>query len=221
MGDEWKGEILFSTAPGKGFKKAKLTIKDSIEIEKSLAFGLLRASYRAELRDLLWYSRNGEMLELQLRTKSGSSQTWFIKTPQVEMCIALFQRSGVQEKQATIQIISEQKTQLPTEQAAKTVFSVKLALYPGRWMSAKINLTSESLRVEALELFGMMPRPLRVKVELNALKSFSRSDSDLIKLQIESKPGYGLGDEWIISTKQREELARALLNLGVKEVQSS
>lgn len=216
------GDVLFSPSPGEKFRKAKLTLRDSIEIETSVAMGLIRATYKAELRDLIDYSSKEETLELHLRTASGSTQTWLIKTPQIEDWISLLRSLGAHEKTAVEQA-PEEKTQLPKEQVQGVTmsFKAKLALSPGRWMPVNIRLTNESFQIETIELFGMMPRSTKVAVEIKALKSFSRSNSELIKLQIESKPGYGLGEEWYITTKQRDELAKALLSLGVMEVQKS
>ncbi|MBO3803761.1 MAG: hypothetical protein JTT11_07850 [Candidatus Brockarchaeota archaeon] len=215
-----KGEVLFSPSPGGKFKKARLSVNESIEIETSVAFGLVRATYRAELRDVVDFSMKEGAIELHLRAAGGPDQSWLVKTPQAEDWMNVLRNLGVKERPVAEQPAPGHGTALHggTAPAVATSFAVKLALHPGKWMTAKINLTSESLQVEAVELFGMMPRPVRVAVEMKALKSFSRSDKELIKLKIESKPGYGLGEEWAIATKQRDELARALLSFGVEEI---
>jgi hypothetical protein len=233
MVERWVGEVLFATNPQERLRRAKLIVMESyVEVETGLAMGLMRATYRANVGDLEGFLRREGVIELYLRATDGLSKKWLIKTSKVEELISQFREIHVPERTGGFEtkpvMPTEQPTLQPTQQAPPPEqagvgkglsSSVKLALIPGRWTSAKLTLTQDELEVAMYEFMGMMARPTKVVVELKALKSFSRSDNEILVLHIESKPGYGLGD-WYISTKQRDQWAEALLGLGIPETKA-
>lgn len=234
MVERWAGEILFAATPQERLKRAKVRVMETyIEVETGLAMGLMRATYRANVGDLDGFLRREDMLELYFRTSDGLGKKWLIKTSRVEELISQLREIHVQERTSGIETKpvspTEQPTLQPTQQTSPPEqvgvgkglsSSVKFALSPGRWTSAKLTLTQDTLEVAMYEFLGMMARPTKVVIELKALKSFSRSDNEILILHIESKPGYGLGD-WYVSTKQRDQWAEALLGLGIPETKSS
>lgn len=238
MVERWVGEILFATKPQERLRRAKLKIMETyLEVETGIAMGLMRASYRANVGDLDGFFRREDTLELYLRASDGRGKEWLIKTSSVEELVSQLKDIHVQERNSGIETKSVgptlQPTLQPTEQPPQQTpspgqvgvgkvlsSSVKFALSPGRWTSAKLTLTQDTLEVAMYEFLGMMARPTKVEIELKAIKSFSRSDNEILVLHIESKPGYGLGD-WYVSTKQRNQWAEALLGLGIPETKSS
>jgi len=220
----WTGEILFATSPNERFRKAILRFREKyIEVETSLAMGLMRATYKVDYGDLDGYLRRDDVLELHLRTADGLGKRWIIKTPSADELISLLSEMHIQEKPRSLEPEPITQQPPPPEQAISKALSpsVKFALTPGRWTSAKLTLTNDALEVVMFEFLGMMARPTKVTVELKALKSFSRSDIEILILHIEGKPEYGLGGDWFISTKQRDQWAEALLGLGIPETKSS
>jgi len=220
----WAGEVLFATSPNERFRKAILRFREKyIEVETSLAMGLMRATYKVDYGDLDGYLRRDDVLELHLRTADGLGRRWIIKTPSTDELISLLGKMHIQEKPRGLEPEPVTKQQPPPERAISKALSpsVRFALTPGRWTSAKLTLTNDALEVVMFEFLGMMARPTKVTVELKALKSFSRSDIEILILHIEGKPEYGLGGDWFISTKQRDQWAEALLGLGIPETKSS
>lgn len=220
----WTGEILFATSPNERFRKATLKFREKyIEVETSLAMGLMRATYKVDYGDLDGYLRRDDVLELHLRTADGLGKRWIIKAPSADELISLLSEMHIQEKPRSLEPEPITQQPPPPEQAISKALSpsVKFALTPGRWTSAKLTLTNDALEVVMFEFLGMMARPTKVTVELKALKSFSRSDIEILILHIEGKPEYGLGGDWFISTKQRDQWAEALLGLGIPETKSS
>ena len=220
----WTGEILFATSPNERFRKARLRFGEKyIEVETSLAMGLMRATYKVDYGDLDGYLRRDDVLELHLRTADGLGKRWIIKTPSADELISLLSEMQIQEKPRSLEPEPITQQPPPPEQAISKALSpsVKFALTPGRWTSAKLTLTNDALEVVMFEFLGMMARPTKVTVEIKALKSFSRSDIEILILHIEGKPEYGLGGDWFISTKQRDQWAEALLGLGIPETKSS
>jgi hypothetical protein len=231
MVERWAGEVLFANKPQEGLRRAKLIVMETyVEIETGLAMGLMRATYRANVGDLEGFMRREDTIELYLRAPEGKK--WLIKTSRAEELVSQFRGIHVPERAGELETKPISPTEQPTLQPTQPApppeqagmgkglsSSVKLALVPGRWMSAKLTLTQGELEVAMYEFFGMMARPTRVVIELKALKSFSRSDNEILVLHIEGKPGYGLGD-WYVSTKQRDQWAEALLGLGIPETKS-
>jgi len=224
----WAGEVLFATSPNERFKKAKLKFWGKyIDVEMGLAMGLMRASHKVDYGDVDGFLRRDDMLELHLRTADGLGRRWLFKTPRVDELVPLLSELHIQEKPRSLEpvpVIAQQPPPPPPEQVASIRAlspSVKFALTPGRWTSAKLTLTKDALEVVMYEFLGMMARPTKVTIELRALKSFSRSDMEILILHIESKPEYGLGGDWFISTKQRDQWAEALLDLGIPETKSN
>lgn len=220
----WTGEILFATSPNERFRKARLRFGEKyIEVETSLAMGLMRATYKVDYGDLDGYLRRDDVLELHLRTADGLGKRWIIKAPSADELISLLSEMQIQEKPRSLEPEPITQQPPPPEQAISKALSpsVKFALTPGRWTSAKLTLTNDALEVVMFEFLGMMARPTKVTVEIKALKSFSRSDIEILILHIEGKPEYGLGGDWFISTKQRDQWAEALLGLGIPETKSS
>jgi len=225
MGYRWMGEVLFATSSNERFKKAKLRFWEKyIEVETGLAMGLMRATYKVDFSDLDGYLRKEDTLELHLRTADGLGRRWLLKTPRADELVSMLSEMHIQEKPKSLEpepVIAQQR---PTDHVISSKAlspSVKFALTPGRWTSAKITLTKDTLEVVMFEFLGMMARPTKVTIELKALKSFSRSNIEILILHIESKPEYGLGGDWFISTKQRDQWAEALLDLGIQETKSS
>jgi len=219
----WTGEILFATSPNERFRKARLRFGEKyIEVETSLAMGLMRATYKVDFSDLDGYLRKDDTLELHLRTADGLGRRWLLKTPRADELVSLLKEMRIQEKPRGVEpepVAQQRPNQVTSSKALSP--SVKFALSPGRWTSAKLTLTKDALEVVMFEFLGMMARPTKVAIELKALKSFSRSDIEILVLHIESKPEYGLGGDWFISTKQRDQWAEALLDLGIPETKSS
>jgi len=225
MGYRWTGEVLFATSSNERFKKAKLRFWEKyIEVETGLAMGLMRANYKADYSDLDGYLRKDDTLELHLRTADGLGQRWLLKTPRADELVSMLSEMNIQEKPQSLEPepVIAQRRPIDTVVSGKALSpSVKFALAPGKWTSAKITLTKDTLEIMMFEFLGMMARPTKVTVELKALKSFSRSDVEILILHIEGKPEYGLGGDWYISTKQRDQWAEALLDLGIQETKSS
>jgi hypothetical protein len=224
--DQWKDEVLFSTSQDGRWKKAKLRFTETyLEVETGVALGLMRATYKIEFDKLDGYSTVDGVLELQLRTADGLGQRWSVKTARVEELSSLLRSLHTPERlsSAAPQPAIVQPPPPPGQAAPPKPLSqsVKFALSPGRWTSAKITLTKDAMEISMFEFMGMMARPTKVVVELNALRSFSRSDGEILVLHVESRPGYGLGGDWYISSKQRDQWADVLLSLGIPETQLS
>jgi len=219
MGYRWTGEALFATSENERFKRAKLKFWEKyIEVETGLAMGLMRATYKVDFSDLDGYLRKDDTLELHLRTADGLGRRWLLKTPRADELVSLLKEMRIQEKPRGVEpepVAQQRPNQVTSSKALSP--SVKFALSPGRWTSAKLTLTKDALEVVMFEFLGMMARPTKVSIELKAVRSFSRSDLEILILHIESKPEYGLGGDWYISTKQRDQWAEALLNIGIPE----
>lgn len=223
MGYRWMGEALFATSPNERYKKAQLRFWEKyIEVETGLAMGLMRAAYKVDYGDIDGYLRRDDVLELHLRTADGLGRRWLLKTQRIDELVSLLSEMHIQEKPRSLE--PEAQQQPPPDQVTSSKAlspSVKFALTPGRWTSAKLTLTKDALEVVMFEFLGMMARPTKVTLELKALRSFSRSDIEILVLHVESKPEYGLGGDWFISTKQRDQWAEAFLDLGIPETKSS